>query len=1326
VTRITLASIVRAGPAAITDIGARLARGQVVLDCTGVDALLPEQLEFLLAAIPAQWDFVELGACIDPAMVSPQFAEQLAAWLDHRHGRAPELPPAMGQRPAEPAPTEESVLPNPELPTLNPAPYPAAALRDRLERLVISDILGPAGGPEEIIDERTVRGRYLVGMLAPRGSSGIPEEYDDADPGGADGEDGTTDAPASKAATAMLPSSIGLTFAVATDAGALCVTARWGRYTRVTIEDEHYRNPKGGYFSVWQRTPIDVTSPPIALKPGKIAPWSPYAETAEVTVQGLIRQRANQWIITLFLVNGQVEPKSRKDSAWLFQPEISITAPDGAPIFERRALPHEQHDLDEQLMAMLYRKQVEFAVGHGVAVDAEVARDAQEAPIFDRAVRVWTAVVPAYELPQTTPPQASDPGYEQLADLTVDMQTLAEVPDGQFAARLAPLAEAYATWIARQERRIGGQESGIRDQGSSESQNPQLGTRNPEPDLVPYIGAAQSALTACRQALDRIRVGIALLDANPQAAAAFRFANRAMALQRVHALYAAAVRRGAATTLDAFDTPDQHSWRAFQLGFILLNLPGLTDLCHPDRATPLDDPTASPAGAIADLLWFPTGGGKTEAYLGLTAYTLAIRRLQGVVAGHSGHAGVAVLMRYTLRLLTLQQFQRAATLICACEVIRRADSACWGSEPFRLGLWVGQRSTPNWVADADEAIKQLKKGGTASGGTPYQLKHCPWCGTPIEPGRDLSAELPEQGRARVLTYCGSLLSHCPFNARQSPGEGLPVLVVDEEIYHRLPALLIATVDKFAQMPWNGRTAMLFGRVSSYCERHGYLAPDVDHAAQSHPAYKRRDLPAAKVLPVEPLRPPDLIIQDELHLISGPLGTLVGLYETAVDQLASWEVAGMRVRPKVIASTATIRRAEQQVHSLFLRRVSIFPPQGLDASDSFFAIQRPPSDAAPGRRYLGICASGIRHKTALIQSYVAFLASAQQLYDELKNLEPDPWMTLVGYFNSLRELAAMRRAADDTVSTRLKKMDRRGLSRRFLDPWSVQELTSRLSAADIPEMLDRLETPFDPARKAVKGQRKAPSQYPIDVLLATNMISVGVDVGRLGLMVVGGQPKATAEYIQATSRVGRHHPGLVATVYNWARPRDLSHYERFKHYHATFYQYVEALSVTPFSPRALDRGLSAVLVALARLGVPEYNPNHGAARLVRTHPAVQAAVAQIVARASYVADEPRAELVRDALKTRLDQWAARIAQTVGARLGYKEQRDGSTVGLLQLPGGADWSLFACLNSLRDVEPTVNLVLDDGGLDGTTAHPWTFAEHPPVADIADEQEDERATL
>src|SRR5262249_1860495 len=216
--------------------------------------------------------------------------------------------------------------------------------------------------------------------------------------------------------------------------------------------------------------------------------------------------------------------------------------------------------------------------------------------------------------------------------------------------------------------------------------------------------------------------------------------------------------------------------------------------------------------------------------------------------------------------------------------------------------------------------------------------------------------------------------------------------------------LIATVDKFAQMPWKGETQMLFGQVNGICPRHGFRSPEVEDA-NSHPA--RNGLPKTQTVPHGPLRPPDLIIQDELHLISGPLGSMVALYETAVDELCSWTVDGKRVRPKVVASTATIRRAPDQVRKLFLRKLEVFPPQGTSINDSFFAIQRPPSEEYPGRRYLGVCAFGRRYPAATIRVYVALMAAAQTLFEKYDNLA-DPWMTLVGYFNSIRELAGTRR------------------------------------------------------------------------------------------------------------------------------------------------------------------------------------------------------------------------------------------------------------------------------------------------------------------------------
>jgi helicase-like protein len=532
--------------------------------------------------------------------------------------------------------------------------------------------------------------------------------------------------------------------------------------------------------------------------------------------------------------------------------------------------------------------------------------------------------------------------------------------------------------------------------------------------------------------------------------------------------------------------------------------------------------------------------------------------------------------------------------------------------------------------------------------------------------------------------------------------------VDEEIYRRLPAMLIATVDKFAQMPWKGEVQMLFGQVNGYCTRHGFRSPDLEDT-DSHPK-TMSGLPAARTIEQNPLRPPDLIIQDELHLISGPLGTLVGLYETAIDKLCTWEVNGKKVRPKVIASTATIRNAAAQIHALFLRKLSVFPPPGLDVRDNFFSLQRPPSDTVPGRLYLGVCAPGHRLKAALIRVYVAFLCAGQALYEQYGKAV-DPWLTLVGYFNSMRELGGMRRLVDDDVSVRAKKMDRRGLAKRFLSSDAgLAELTSRMRSEDIPQILDRLEAPFDPELEAkrkemAKGKewKNAPKR-PLDVLLATNMLSVGVDVKRLGLMVVAGQPKATAEYIQATSRVGRNKPGIVLTVFNWARPRDLSHYETFEHYHATFYKQVEALSVTPFSPGALQRGLAGLLVSLVRLAKMEFNANTSAGRIQATDAHIQDAIETIAERAGLVGDGTEVgNYVRQVLNKKLDTWRAEAQNTTGGRiLTYSEPvgptvRRGTSVNLLQRPGLQRWQTFTCLNSLRDVEPTVKLILDDGGLD-----------------------------
>jgi Helicase conserved C-terminal domain len=1147
-------------------------------------------------------------------------------------------------------------------PTLSPPN--ARHVRDELEQLVLEELLGPAGGDqEELAGGERPSDRYLVGMLAPRRTPARPDELDAlALAGDTPGDEGRPE-PEAPPLTTLFASSVGLTCSVDGDATEVRVTAGWGRYVRDRGTAE------GGEAAglVWRREPAGGTVR-LRLAEGDLDPRAPDPEQPDVVVRGRARRHEGDWLLTVFLVNDQRQPDRLPDQAWLFQVELALDAADGEAIFRRRpALPGiGEPDPEAESLAMAYRRHVEFAVGHGVGV--RVDQDDQDP---GRARRIRTATVPAYEVPRTDPPTVAD--VPELAGVTLDMAALATAPDEDLAGRLLPLVDAYAAWIGRQRARIG--DAAVQLDG--------------------FEATAEAALEECANTADRIRRGVELLAADPMAAEAFRFANHAMWWQRVHTLAADLRRRDPDLSLEAaveqVDIPANRSWRPFQLAFFLLNLPSLSDPAHPERG---------PDGLV-DLLWFPTGGGKTEAYLGLTAYTIAMRRLQGTVAGLDGREGVAVLMRYTLRLLTLQQFQRAAALLCACEVLRqealeRGDERL-GAAPFRVGLWVGRQATPNRTEEADAWVKQQRgaSGFRPGGSSPAQLTTCPWCGSRVNEARDIRVDLD---RRRTLLFCGDITGACPFTARRRPDEGLPVVVVDEEVYRLLPALLIGTVDKFAQMPWRGETMALFGRVSGRCERHGFRSPDLEDA-DSHP--RRGVLPAARTVPAGPLRPPDLIIQDELHLIAGPLGSLVGLYETAIDRLCTWEADGRPVRPKVVASTATVRRAGHQVHRLFLRQVKVFPPPGLDAEDSFFAVQRPTGEV-PGRRYLGICAHGRRFKHVLIRVFVAELAAAQTLFDKYGGAAvADPYMTLVGYFNSLRELGGMRRLVEDDVASRLGQIDAHGLAKRRRP--EVQELTSRLGSSGIPRVLDQLQVPFR------TGPTPAGATWPIDVLLATNMIAVGVDVPRLGAMVVGGQPKSTAEYIQATSRIGRANPGLVLTVLNWARPRDLSHYESFEHYHATFYRQVEALSVTPFAARALDRGLTAVLASLVRLSGTDLNANLAAGRLDRHDEALKGVVATVRQRAEQVADEPRVgDEVSYRLETRLDQWDAEAARP-HRRLGYREHRgQGDVYGLLREPGIGAWGEWTCPTSLRDVEAEIGLLLSEADLGDATQPPFEPAE------------------
>lgn len=1185
------------------------------------------------------------------------------------------------------APSETSILDELDLTS-------GEGVRDAMHRLVALDLLGPALGPEEELLGDAPRNRYVVGALAPQDAEPNDLALDDVLEGGGEAGHGEGSADANVASSSTLfSSSIGMTFVVAAGVDEIELEASWGSYDRRPSE-LHFTD-SGSPKMVWRRQPRGGTLP-LRINPGRIE-LTPDPATEAVLIKGLVRPASpdGSSIVTLFLVNEQPKPPTLGDTAWLFQPSLIVRgASDAEAVFARRDVPV---DLDPDsgdpeaeeraILGMTHRKHAEFAIGHGVAVHAEPAADPWvDDAGWERATEVSTTVLPWYDVPVT-----ETPADDELADrfdgfegFELDMADLADLYRNELVAVLRRIPNTYGQWIDEQAARV-----------------------STDAGLAGHEVAAERALKKARLACDRLAEGVDVIATDDNAFAAFRFANRSMRTQRLRSIYALKRRRGEDVTFDDVEAEVPAKWRAFQLAFLLLNIPTVT---HPDH-----EKRSKSVGSYADLLWFPTGGGKTEAYLGVAAFSIAMRRLQGEIGGYEGDGGVAVIMRYTLRLLTLQQFQRAATLVCAMERIRIEDGPdVWGHEPFRIGLWVGGSSTPNSTFEANKWVNENRGAHDWDSGrraaSPLQLTNCPWCGSRLT-ADNVTVEQYKQGRGRTFLYCRE--RSCSFTKRESPGEGIPVVTVDEEIYRLLPTFLLATVDKFAQMPWRGDVQGLFGRVSARCERHGWLGTERECEGVHN---KRGSIPASSLLPApsKGLRPPDLIIQDELHLISGPLGTLVGLYETAVDELSTWELNGATVRPKVIASTATTRRAAEQVHNLFCRQVEVFPPAGLDADDNFFARQRSTAVAA-GRRYMGVCAPGRSRPSVLIRVYVATLSAAQWLWNEADEEHRhlvDPYMTMLGYFNSLRELGGMRRLVDDDVSTRafrIERDDRPGLAQRNMNPEGTQELTSRIRSSKIPDLLDQLEVSFPkPTEKGPDGKWPA---FPLDVVLATNMVSVGVDVQRLGLMVVSGQPKATAEYIQASSRVGRSHPGFVVTVLNWARPRDLSHYEQFEHYHAVFYRYVEALSVTPFASRALTRGLTGVLASLVRLDGQEFNPNHAAQDVKGAGQFAELtdAFAQRAQDTTFPSEE-HVEIgaaVRQALTARLDEWAGEAA-IPNRKLGYRKPRkkDDVTVPLLQAPGKDPWGPFTAPTSMREVEPGVGLVLGGGGRDNVPG--WRFGK------------------
>jgi hypothetical protein len=1138
----------------------------------------------------------------------------------------------------------------------------SAQVRRHIVNALRADLVGPfagagsddAGGDaaEEVWDLAPSK-RYLCGFLVPREQATVqdaededPTEAEQLDAGDDPGEESQNDPQAKR--QPMLPSSIGLSVLLPAGHGDVVAVrvchADYVAEQQAPEVDADGKKKRGRPVVHWRRVarpPVELVVP---LDAAALAQGTPVG-TSGLRIFGQLDQTGH--------VDG-LPPDTRALSLFLVN--------DRSPVADKGRR-------DE---GYVFQVGLELRHAAGLVARPDLAGRAARGPddrLMDlqfrdeqsHAAGHGVAVAPIVEggrvsgartewIPEATVKRVTT---HEIEGVEVAMERLAGLDSaGAVRAALAGIPAQYGAWLDAERARLGA-----------------LGEQRAE--------VAEQVLFQAGRARERIHEGIELLATSAEARAAFCVANRAMAM---------AARQRSPERYQR-EVPE---WRLFQLAFVLLNLPAIADPEHGDRDT-------------VELIFFPTGGGKTEAYLGVIAFTLVWRRMTGAQRPDRG-LGVAVILRYTLRLLTLDQLGRAATLICALEMLRRQQPAL-GEVRFSLGLWVGKSATANRLSEVARQITDYRNGSTNL--SPFPLAACPWCRKEIKPGC-MKVEPNQKEPVEVEVGCDDYA--CDFSPRNG---GLPVLFVDEQVYRELPCFLVATVDKFAMLPWRGESGALFGQVRQRVGRM-FVGPCTPLPRAAQTTAKASKAVAVK-LP-EGLRPPELIVQDELHLISGPLGTMVGLYETAIERLACRRRAdGTPIKPKLIASTATVKRAVQQIQALYGRDdMAMFPPPGIDDGESFFArVDR----NANGRLYVGVAAAGRSMKAVLVTVYAALLSAAQKCADPKgKPGQPcDPYMTLVGYFNNLRELGGMRRLVEDLIRARAAS---RGelvpvrVAGGDANPWMASrdltqqpiELTSRESTSTISRSKDLL------------GKQYLEDGF-IPTVLASNMISVGVDIDRLGLMVVAGQPKSTSEYIQASSRVGRddRRPGLVVTCYNLNKPRDRSYYEHFKSYHECFYRHVEATSVTPFSGPALERGLAGCLIAMTRHADVEMAPPLAAMEIDAHKQAAAAAVQALVERArsqpGVTAHGGSADDVEDELRILaqrvLDRWSMFIAEARagGAQRCYSPYDvDRAGVPMLhtaldekraQEQGMTDTGHFVAPTSMRDVEPTVHLWLKPAG-------------------------------
>jgi hypothetical protein len=834
----------------------------------------------------------------------------------------------------------------------------------------------------------------------------------------------------------------------------------------------------------WQRTPIEITEK-ITLSddintPQKMQGFKSAGFTLK-TYKILDRRYIKIQLVNLFKSipsDSFSNAKEILNESCLFQSKISINT-DKLKSYKPFDATKIYKDKEYQKLEFIYRDMEHFSIGHNCA--------AEWYPLL-KPTKVETTFIPIYDL-KATKTDASELQNISLYDLSIWGNNQNKVIE-----QLGEFVNEYKDWI-----------------------NSQKQQQEAQSDIGMQI------IKKLDETLYRLNEGVDLLSNNNKLFKAFQYANTAMLLQ--FSLDDDFYQNMQNVDFKKSEQPSfsnkqkEISYRPFQLAFLLISL---ESVINPKSKYRVDN---------VDLIWFPTGGGKTEAYLSVAALTIVWRRMSV-----NNYKGVSVIMRYTLRLLTAQQFERASKLITVLEFLRQQFTQDLQDEVISIGLWIGGSSTPNGLKEALEVVKKIDKNGESA--NQFQLDKCPWCGSKlIQENNGVYKHYFRVSKNKKDLKIKCLNKNCLFHNKK----GLPVQVVDEALYNAPPSLLFATVDKFARLSWIDQGHNFFDSL----DKKGVL-------------------------------PPDLIIQDELHLLTGPLGSIVALFESVIEDLCTKNGVG----PKIIASTATTRNTEEQVKQLYGNRlVNIFPSSGLSHNDSFFAKQSKHSN----RRYLGFMPTGKTGVFSQIHLLTTLFIARLKIYIEDNN-EINPYWTLVSYYNSLRDVGRMSNNVGDELQALIKQLQKRlKLSEYGFNHYNLKsrskELTSRVDSAKIKQTLSQLEQNFA-LNKSDKNNYYVDNTV-IDLILATNMLSVGIDIDRLNVMQINGMPRNIAEYIQASSRVGRKDKGLVVTLFDFNRARDKSYFENFLSFHQSLYKQIEPLSITPFTENTIDKMISSLLVTYVR-------------------------------------------------------------------------------------------------------------------------------------------------